>query len=70
MFVDGKPVGSLERERPTRSHAATLRGIVRDTSKPWMYTAEIDGDAVEIPDGATLREAKQLMRDAYVARNG
>jgi hypothetical protein len=69
MLVDGEPVGSLSRERPTRLHAGTQRGIVRDTSGAWLWSAEIDGDAVEVPDGATLRVAKRLMRDAFVARN-
>jgi len=69
MLVDGEAVGSLSRERPTR-YAATRQGFARDTAGAWLYSAEIDGDAVEIPDGATLRKAKQLMRDTYVARNG
>lgn len=57
-------IGHVSRERPTKYHGNGVGGLVSDRSKPWEYVAEIDGQEIEIPDGATLREAKALLRAA------
>ena len=57
-------IGHMSRERPTKYHGNGVGGLVWDRSKPWEYVAEIDGQQVSIPDGATLREAKALIKDA------
>jgi len=65
--VDGERVGSLSRERPARYRADAGRGMVADRNAAWIYSADIDGACIEIPDGSTLREAKRLVERAAFA---
>jgi len=58
------------RERPTRWHA-NGGGLVRDREAPWSWTCsmyyDLDGINrrvdVEIPDGASVAEAKRIVRE-------
>lgn len=64
MWVNGDPIGTMERQRPSRWHANGVSGLVRDRKAPWDWIAHVDGKDVKIPDGATVREAKALMVEA------
>jgi len=61
VAIDGDNVGEMTRERPTTWHGNGVGGLVRDRKAPWIWCAMIDGKAVDIPDGSTLREAKRLV---------
>ena len=68
MVVNGKNVGSISRERPTKM--GVNFGIISDTSAPWMYTVEVNDVEIAIPDGTNLRTVKKLMVAAFNAANG
>lgn len=65
--VGGEWVARIQRERPTRWHANGVGGLVRDREAPWVWCADVDGADVEIPNGATVREAKALVLQALSA---
>jgi hypothetical protein len=65
VLVDGEVVATMSRERPTRWAVGARQGMARDTSKPWVWMVDLDG--LEIPDGASLTEAKKLVL-AHLAR--
>ena len=66
----------MRRERPTRWHANGVGGLVRDREAPWIWTCSIGLELetasgfsesrhfdVEIPDGASVAEAKRIVRE-------
>ena len=63
VFSGSECVGELRRERPTRWHANGVGGLVRDSANAWIWTANVHGADVAIPEGATLRVAKRIVRD-------
>jgi hypothetical protein len=68
MVADNNHVGTLSRERPCRYAAGARLGLARDMSRPYVYEVEVDGVALDIPDGADLRDVKRAMVAAYLSR--
>lgn len=68
MIANNNNVGTISRERPCRYAAGARSGLARDISKPYVYDVEVDGIALNIPDGASLRDVKRAMIAAYLAR--
>lgn len=61
VIVDGKTVGSLERERPTRYAAGARHGTVEDRTAPYRYWYVPNGFKAEHVElkAETLRDAKR-----------
>lgn len=67
VLIDDVPSHDLIRGYHTRYHANGVGGLVCDRERPRWWQTDLSG--VEIPDGASLREAKRIIRQAIIRRN-
>lgn len=68
MIVDGKIVGFMSRERPVRrARALGIGGLARDMSQPYYYTVDVNDIEIPVEPGASLRDVKKAMVEAFTA---
>ena len=63
----GAIVATMERQRPTRWAAGVTRGLARDRTAPWEWTADVDGTLLTISDGATVADVKRAVHGKLTA---